>query len=219
VFKNFSLSSSTNLNSVSLQSLEEVGGSITFNALNSLSSLSLNNLKSCGNLTVTNNAFLSSVTLPSAGILKNIGNVSFANNALTQTSIDHIISTLVSLDGNNNTTLFGSGKTVNLTGGSNASPSSISTTTTAGSNFVCSSTTCNVNWTNHGYSTNDVLFISGITMATNANKYALITVIDSNRFTYPITPQNATGQGTATVKKANNNIKTLVTRGVILTTK
>jgi hypothetical protein len=83
---------------------------------------------------------------------------------------------------------------------------------------VCAGTTCTVNWTGHGYATGDVLRISGITTATNANRYARITVVNANQFTYTITSQTATGAGTATVVKAGASANALVTRGVTLTT-
>jgi hypothetical protein len=83
---------------------------------------------------------------------------------------------------------------------------------------VCAGTTCTVNWTAHGYATGDVLRVSGITTATNANRYAVITVVNANQFTYAITSQTATGAGTATVVKAAASAKALVTRGVTLTT-
>jgi hypothetical protein len=72
--------------------------------------------------------------------------------------------------------------------------------------------------TAHGYATGDVLRISGITTLTNANRYAVITVVNANQFTYNMTSQTATGAGTATVIKAGASAKALVTRFVQLTT-
>ena len=121
------------------------------------------------------------------------------------------------MDGSNSTLLYGSGKTLTITGTSSA-PTNLGSTTTAGSSFVGAGTTCTVNWTSHGYATDDVLRISGITTLTNANRYARITVVNANQFTYTITSQTATGAGTATVIKAGASAKAIVTRGVTLAT-
>jgi hypothetical protein len=121
------------------------------------------------------------------------------------------------MDGNNGTLLFGTGRAVSITGTSSA-PSNLGSTTTAGSNFVGVGTTCTVNWTGHGYATGNVLRISGITTLTNANRYAVITVVNPNQFTYTITSQSATGAGTATVVRAGTSAAALVTRGVTVTT-
>jgi hypothetical protein len=75
-----------------------------------------------------------------------------------------------------------------------------------------------VNLTSHGYATDDVLRISGITTLTNANRYAVITVVSANQFTYTIASQTTNGTGTATIVKAGASAKALVTRGVTLTT-
>lgn len=121
------------------------------------------------------------------------------------------------MDGTNNTIAFSSGRSVFITGASSA-PTNLGSTTTAGSNFVGVGTTCTVNMTAHGYATDDVLRISGITTLTNANRYARITVVNANQFTYFIGSQTATGAGTATIIKAGASAKALVTRGVTLTT-
>jgi hypothetical protein len=175
-----------------------------------------------GNINLVNSmTSLTTFTLPVDGKLKNVnGNVTINGGitALNVASVDNVLLALSTLDGTNNTTVYGSGRTVNLSGASNAAPSNLGSTTTPGSNFVCSGTTCTVNMTNHGYSNGDVLRVSGITTATNANRYAVITVVNSNQFTYTISSQNATGAGTATVIKAGNSVKALITRGVSLTT-
>lgn len=207
---------------LSFPSLQYIGGSINPSNISALTTISLPSLIVCGGgISITNSvANLANFTLPTNGTLKNInGNINITSGALTQASIDNILEALSSLDGTNNTVIYGSGRTVTITGTS-ASPSNLGSTTTAGSNFVCSSTTCTVNWTNHGYTTGDVLRISGVTTATNANRYATINVVNANQFTYTtaLTAGTLTGGGTATVIKANNSIKALVTRGVTLTT-
>jgi hypothetical protein len=121
------------------------------------------------------------------------------------------------MDGTNGTVNFGTGRSITITGTSSA-PTNLGSITTAGSNFVGAGTTCTVNLTSHGYATGDVLRVSGITTLTNANRYAVITVVNANQFTYTITSQTATGAGTATIVKAGASAKALVTRGVTLTT-
>jgi hypothetical protein len=204
---------------------------ISFPALATVGSISLTNITATSislpalayctsgisnTLTASN---LTSFTLPVDGTLKLMGgavNFSAGTVPLTQASVDNILQALASLDGTNGTTSYTLAVTLSAT--SCAAPSNSGSTTTAGSNFICSGTTCTVNWTGHGYATGDVLRVSGITTATNANKYAVITVVNANQFTYTITSQTATGAGTATVVKAATSAKTLVTRGVTLTT-
>jgi hypothetical protein len=163
---------------------------------------------------------LENITLPSIGVWKDcVSNIITLNGAkFNQSTVDNLLGHVAYMDGNNGTRLFGSGASISISGGTTAVPSNLGSTTTPGSNFVCSGTTCTVNMTNHGYSNGDVLRISGVTTATNANRYAVITVVNSNQFTYTISSQTATGAGTATVIKTSNSVKALITRGVSLTT-
>jgi hypothetical protein len=169
---------------------------------------------------------LANFTLPTDGTLKYIAPPTFSISgaALTLTSVDNILQALASLDGTNGTVSFGTGKTVTLSGGTSSAPSNAGSvnvtlaTSPTLPNLSCSGTTCTVNLTAHGYATGDVLRVSGVTGATNANRYAVITVVNANQFTYTITSQTATGAGTATVVKAGASAKALVTRGVTLTT-
>jgi len=174
-----------------------------------------------GGITVNAGASnLTTFTLPVNGTLKAVtGAVNFPSGItvpLSQASVDNILQALASLDGTNGTTSYT--LAVTLASTSMSAPSNLGSTTTAGSNFVCSGTTCTVNWTGHGYATGDVLRISGITTATTANRYAVINVVNANQFTYTIAAQTATGAGTATVIKAAASVKKIVTRGVTLTT-
>ena len=158
------------------------------------------------------------LSLPTLGTWKVLnGSFSATSIAFNQTTVNNILAALAYMDGTNNTLVFSTGRTVAITGTS-AAPSNLGSTTTAGSSFVGAGTTCTVNWTGHGYSTGDVLRVSGITTLTNANRYARITVVNANQFTYTITSQTATGAGTATVVKAAASANALVTRGVTLTT-
>lgn len=212
----------TSLSVPLLQYASSSTSGVSINNCTSLTSVSFPSLIAASGsnaLSITGCTALTSITLPTDGTLKHIGgNVTVTNNALTTAAVDHLLARLVALDGNGGTILYGSGRSVNISGGTTAAPTNLGSTTTAGSQFVCAGTTCTVNWTGHGYATGDVLRISGITTATNANRYAVITVVNANQFTYTITSQTATGAGTATVVKAGNDAKALVTRGVTLTT-
>ena len=166
-----------------------------------------------------NGANLTTITLPTLGTWKVLLTTTLASttNTLNQTSVDNLLAALAYMDGANGTVAFSSGKSVTITGTSSA-PTNLGSTTQAGSSFVGAGTTCTVNWTSHGYATDDVLRISGITTLTNANGYVRITVVNANQFTYTIPSQTATGAGTATVIKAGASVKALVTRGVTLAT-
>jgi hypothetical protein len=207
------------LTSVDVSKLQFIGSFGLAFVANSLTSLSLSSLVLCsGNIAFIAPA-LTTLTMPSVlGTWKAMtANVSLTFGPLNQTSVDNLLAALAYMDGNNGTLLYGTGKIVSVTGTS-SSPSNLGSTTTAGSNFVGVGTTCTVNWTGHGYATGNVLRISGITTLTNANRYAVITVVNPNQFTYTITSQNATGAGTATVVRAGTSAAALVTRGVSLTT-
>jgi hypothetical protein len=223
VTTNFTFGTAASLTAFSVPSLRYVGGNLQGSAMASLTTLAFPSLAyvgGSGSLSFTTTPLLANFTLPTDGTLKYVAAGTFAitSAALTVQSVDNVLQAFASLDGTNGTTSYGAGKTINLTGGTSAAPSNLGSTTTAGSNFVCAGTTCTVNWTAHGYATGDVLRVSGITTATNANRYARITVVNANQFTYAITSQTATGAGTATVVKAGASAKALVTRGVTLTT-
>jgi hypothetical protein len=216
------------LSSLSLPSLQYVvtsnGGNFNISS-SSMTSISIPSIVAVGSSFSSTITFttpvLQTLTLPSLGTWKSCGlNVSISNASLNQSSVDNLLATYEYMDGTNGTTSYGSpnARSINISGGSSASPSNLGSITTNGSNFVCSGTTCTVNLTNHGYLSGDVLRVSGITTATNANRYAVITVTNSNQFTYTISSQTATGAGTATIIKAGSSAKALVTRGVTLTT-
>lgn len=200
---------STSLTSLALPALEDAA--VTINSA-SLTSLSVPSLRISGfNL---NASALTSLTLPPLGQWKRMIFLQIAA-PIPQATVDDLLAHVALMDGSGGTVLYSG--SVQLTGAS-AAPSDLGSTTVAGSSFVCSGTTCTVNWTGHGYATGDVLRVSGITTATNANRYAKITVVNANQFTYTISSQSATGGGTATVRKAGADVNALVTRGVTLTT-
>jgi hypothetical protein len=68
---------------------------------------------------------LTTVTLGTVGILKAIvgATTNLSGQALNVGTVNAILALLVSLDGTGGTTLWGSGKTVNLSGGTSAAPS------------------------------------------------------------------------------------------------
>jgi len=76
------------------------------------------------NITITGNSTLTSIVLGTPGtLLKALGSqIDLQANALTATAVNAILALLVSLDGSNGTTTWGSGKTLVLSGGTNAAP-------------------------------------------------------------------------------------------------
>ena len=206
--------------SVNLSKLRYVTGGLRL-SLGNATSLDLSSLSAYTTTAsfLINGANLTTITLPTLGTWKVLLTTTLASttNTLNQTSVDNLLAALAYMDGANGTVAFSSGKSVTITGTSSA-PTNLGSTTQAGSSFVGAGTTCTVNWTSHGYATDDVLRISGITTLTNANGYVRITVVNANQFTYTIPSQTATGAGTATVIKAGASVKALVTRGVTLAT-
>ena len=201
---------------VNFPSLQYILGAFTSTISGAGPSINLSSLVYCASAISFSAANCTTLTLPSLGTWKYLGST-FSTTVcnFSQTTVDNILAALAYMDGTNGTTSFTGTCTIT---GTSTTPSNSGSTTRAGSSFVGSGTTCTVTWPSHGYSTGDVLRISGITTLTNANKYAVITVQNSGQFTYTITSQSATGAGTATVIKAATNAKTLVTRGVTLTT-
>ena len=212
----FTPTSMNGLTSLSLPNVKIIG-QFSF-ASTSCTSINLSSLISVSTISALTIPSCTTLTLPSLGTWKICQqSITITSCAFNQTTVDNLLSAIAYMDGSNSTFLYGSGKTLTITGTSSA-PSNLGSTTTAGSNFVGAGTTCTVNLTSHGYATDDVLRISGITTLTNANRYARITVVNANQFTYTITSQTATGAGTATIVKAGASAKALVTRGVTLTT-
>lgn len=213
----FSPTSINGLISLSLPSVK-ILNSFSITSATSLTSISTPSLVSVAQLSLGTLSACTTWTLPTLGTWKVLAaSFTITSCAFNQTTVDNILAALAYMDGTNNTLAYSTGRTVTITGTSSA-PSNAGSTTTAGSNFVGSTTTCTVNLTSHGYATGDVLRVSGITTLTNANRYAVITVVNANQFTYTITSQTATGAGTATIVKAGASAKALVTRGVSLTT-
>jgi hypothetical protein len=125
-----------NMNSVitiNATSLEFVG-SIVLGSMSSLTTLSFPSLITInGAMTITSAATGSNLTNFSIGLgLKYVGgNVTITGQKLTAASIENILVRLAALDGTNGTTSYGTGRTVNLSGGTS---SGLSTLTTNASN-------------------------------------------------------------------------------------
>jgi len=217
------------ITNLSLPNLTNITGAVAHTGANTLATLSYSGMITYGStFAATNISTLTTVTLGTIGTLKSIAgsSVTFSTCALNQASVDGILKLLVSLDGTGGTTLFGGGKSVTLSGGTNAAPSYTGGVppTRAGSSFNGVGTLCTVTWAGHGYTTGDLLTISGITTLTTANGTFSITVVDPNTFTYTKGSQTAVGAGTATVKKAGAITdgfyaqQVLQVRGAIVTT-
>jgi hypothetical protein len=115
------------LTSLNLPSLEKFIGS-SANTMNITAAALLTSystpalVTSRGAISLTGTA-LANVTLGTVGILKRLLNVTITGAALTSTSVNNILILLASLDGTNGTTLWGAGRTVNLSGGTSATHS------------------------------------------------------------------------------------------------
>lgn len=94
--------------------------------MNSLLQISAPNVISCADLTFAGGptALNNITTLFTVGTLKNFGGDFIANGLnLSAASVNHILAVFASLDGTNGTTLWArAGKTINLSGGTNAAP-------------------------------------------------------------------------------------------------
>jgi hypothetical protein len=113
----------TSINFNSLQSVESYNFNIVNN--NNLTSFSLPELVyvDADAMIIVENSNLTSLTIGTVGKLKKIkSDVTLSSNALNVTSVNGILALIVSLDGTNGTTLFGSGKTLDLSAGTNAAP-------------------------------------------------------------------------------------------------
>ena len=119
--------SSMAITTLSAPSLAYVGGAITLQSLSSLTTVSLPSLAYVGTTVAmnTSNGNIANVTLGTVGTLKAIvgATINISGQKLTSASVNGILALLVSLDGTNGTTLWGSGKTLTINGGTNAAPS------------------------------------------------------------------------------------------------
>jgi hypothetical protein len=205
---------------ISFPALTTVGSfnSCVFPSATTINLTSLVNVNSAITFTVPS---CTTLNLPALGTWKYCAQAfSVTTCAFNQTSVDNILAALAYMDGTNGTISFTG--TCTITGASCSAPSNAGIVTGLnGSQFVGVGTTCTASIASHGYSIGDVIRVSGVGTLTNANKYAtILTTPTTGTFTYAITSQTATGTGVGTVSiaKAGASAKTLVLRGVTLTT-
>ena len=132
----FSLINMPSLTTVSfpkLTTLGILGGSFFITNMSALTTLSFPSMITYGvAISLTNLTNITSCVLGNIGTLKSInGSVTVSGMKLTQSSVDGILALIASLDGTNGTTSWGTGKTLNLNGGTNAAPSASGSTSKA----------------------------------------------------------------------------------------
>ena len=103
----------SSLQNIYFDSLRVVKGLIQIIGNSSITSLNLNNLEEVGEINISNNLSLTTVNISSISSL--VGNCYFNSNNLNQLTVDAILAKLVSINYSN--------LTVDLSGGTNASPS------------------------------------------------------------------------------------------------
>jgi hypothetical protein len=114
------------LTTISLPLLATVGSTITVSTCTGLTTLNLPALVTVAGDIAANSGHtaLTTVALGTVGVTRDIaGNVTLTGQALSEASVDAILAVLASLDGTNGTTAWGAGRTVNLSGGTSATPS------------------------------------------------------------------------------------------------
>lgn len=124
---NFNLGPMASLASVSLPSLKYLGVSISLSSMAALTSFSAPAMVNYAGTNITMNSAngnIASVVLGTVGTLKSmVTTINISGQKLDAASVNGILALLVSLDGNNGTTLWGAGKTLTINGGTNAAPS------------------------------------------------------------------------------------------------
>lgn len=115
------ITSSTTLQSIDLSSIKRFN-TLIIAVLPNLTTVNLGTFATyLGAMDVANNPLLTTFSLPPTIVQIN-GNINLSGNGLLQSSIDNILVKLASLDGTGGTTAYSS-KTINLTGGTNSTPS------------------------------------------------------------------------------------------------
>lgn len=114
------------LASVSFPSLKYIAGAVSFATMAALETISFPVVITYGSTITANSALgnVANVTLGTVGTLKAItgASINISGQKLTAASVNGILALLVSLDGTGGTTLWGAGKTVNLSGGTSSAP-------------------------------------------------------------------------------------------------
>lgn len=129
---NFNPSSMGSLTTLSAPVLAKLGGQLGPSNMASLTTASFPELVSVGGTVAMNSSLgnLANVTLGTIGTLKSIGGatINISGQKLTADSVNGILALLVSLDGTDGTTLWGSGKTLTINGGTNSAPTGLGIT-------------------------------------------------------------------------------------------
>jgi hypothetical protein len=108
----------------------EYAGSIVLGLMSSLTTVNLPSLVTVnGAITITSSATGSNLTDFTLGSnLKYIGgNITITGQKLTSSSVENILVKLAALDGTNGTTTYGTGRTINLSGGTSSGISALTT--------------------------------------------------------------------------------------------
>ncbi len=114
------------LATLSLPLLEYVGANVTLATMASLTTVSLPSMVTYGGTIAINTSLgnITSISLGTIGTLKSIlgATINCSGQKLTAASVNAILALLVSLDGTGGTTLWGSGQTLTINGGTNSAP-------------------------------------------------------------------------------------------------
>jgi len=120
-----SISNAASLTTVSINSLEQMTGGFVLATMASLTTVSLSRLINMGaNISFqTSNGNISSVNIGTIGTLKNLGFIiNISGQKLPSANVNYILALLVSLNGTGGTTLWGTGRTLTINGGTNGAP-------------------------------------------------------------------------------------------------
>lgn len=119
--------SMASLTSLSCNVLTIIGGNATISSMAILTTVGLPGMVSYGGTIDlhSSNGNLTSVTLGTNGTLKAINGatINISGQKLTVANVNAILNLLVTLDGTNGTTAWGTGKTLTINGGTNGAPS------------------------------------------------------------------------------------------------
>jgi hypothetical protein len=121
----FAISGTTNCPTYSFPSLQYIGGNFTPSMGTAALTITLPTMvQYSGSISISSATNLSFLVLGTIGTLKFIpGNITLSGLKLNAASVNALLALLVSLDGTNGTTLWGTGKALTINGGTNAAPS------------------------------------------------------------------------------------------------
>lgn len=114
------------LTTLSFPALGNIAGAVSAASMAALTTINFAAMVNYGSTIAFNTSLgnLTTVTLGTIGTLKSIqgATINISGQKLTQAVVDAILALLVSLDGTNGTTTWGAGKTLTISGGTNAAP-------------------------------------------------------------------------------------------------